>query len=64
MTDQEKVERLLTDLEIPYRIQVDSDDVVSVLIEVDNDRVKGYSCFYTEFRFTYDGKYIDIGIWE
>jgi len=67
MNHYEKVKTLFTELEIPISEAVSKDKktiTLSVDDNRDNNKIEGYSPFFTEFIFDENGKFIKVGIWE
>lgn len=62
MTDKEKLEKVFTELGIPYSLTSEYGDGTVSLIHLDEG--EGYSGFYTEFYFETNGKFKEYGVLE
>jgi len=69
MTDKEKLVKLFDEFGIFYKFD-ETGLVLNIKEGRDQDKpinerkVIGYSYFYTDFSFTKDGEFINVGIWE
>lgn len=65
-TDHQKLTNLFRELGIPFTEKMDGN--IMVHLEVDNSKpdpkVVGYKHFCTDFEFTTDGEFVNVGIWE
>ena len=65
MTDFGDLTRLLDRWEVPYTVNHEGATVtVSVVQDGKSPRVTGYMAFFTDFEFTHDGGFIEMGAWE
>ena len=66
MTDLERVMDLFIHLNIPFKQlpQTQLETNICLIVEVNDETVKGHFGFYTEWIFDRDGKFISKGIWE
>lgn len=60
MNDKEKLKALLKEFGIEYKT-IEQD---LIRCEEGDKKVKGYGCFYTDFVFDNDGKFIEMGAYE
>lgn len=63
MNDLEKFKKLMDSFGVEYEEDNSGDRIILNFIE-GNDKVLGYSGFYTTFAFTKDGNFIEMGAWE
>lgn len=64
-TDREKIIELFTELGIGFKIgKEETVNKDAIICQEGDEKVDGYSRFYTQFNFAEDGKFIDMGIWE
>lgn len=68
MTDQQKLAALLKEWKVPFRVSGDkftNQEKITIESEgVQEGPVTGYIGFITEFMFSPEGKFINMGIWE
>jgi len=69
MTHLESTKALLDALGVAYRTEytksyTGADLCTFLTVEVDDEKVHGYSSFYTDFVFYKDGSFKEMGIWE
>jgi hypothetical protein len=66
MTDYEKLKALLTEFGVEFRFVEEEGDCKEKFIECfsGDNKVTGYSGFYTSFGFDRSGKFIEMGAWE
>jgi len=65
MTDLEKFQNLFKSVGIIVDIRQNKESCSFYLEEdSDNEKINGYSFFYTEFKFDPKGKFIEMGAYE
>jgi hypothetical protein len=67
MTDYEKLKALLTDFGVGFTEGIVEGGHLGITLEADGkveNKVTGYAFYYTEFVFTKDGAFKEVGIWE
>ena len=62
MTDYEKLKLLLTEFGVGFDESENEFKIIS-LIE-GGTKVGGYTGFYVDYKFSKDGKFIGVNIWE
>ncbi len=62
MTDYEKLKALLTEFGVGF-VDEPSFDGRVVCYEGD-EKIEGFRGYYTEFHFSADGRFINMGAWE
>lgn len=60
MTDKDKLKALLTVFGVGFTENGDGD----ITCEHGDDKVGGYVCFYVDFEFDKNGKFVTMGAWE
>jgi len=63
MTDLEKIKALFDEIKIPYTLDESSITYDSLVIEV-GGMVVGYENLHTDFDFTKEGRFVQMGVWE
>jgi hypothetical protein len=63
MTEYEKLKKLLDEFGVGYE-ELEYDNKKTIQTNQGQNKVTGYNGFYTEFIFTEEGKFIEMGAWE
>lgn len=71
-TDKEKLIKLLTEFEIPFKVDYagmssiigTNNIIIKDNFDSSNSKLEGYYEFYVEFVFNQKEKFIKVGIWE
>lgn len=70
-TDKERFEKLMADFGITFSTTnsymqdlADNDPNALCIVEGSSDKVKGYSDFFTTWRFDSEGAFVGLEIWE
>ena len=65
MTDLEKLKNLLTNFGVGFSEFIPSHSTFTYIkCETDAAKVNGYNFFYTEFKFSAKGEFIEMGAFE
>ena len=63
MTDFEKLKALFDEFGI-WQVESEEEKYKAITLNTKETKVVGYKCFFAEFKFDTDGKFIEVGIWE
>lgn len=64
MKDIDKLRKLLTDFGIGFTVVIDKNGLEYIECMEGEEKIKGYSSFFTHFEFDENGKFVQMGAWE
>lgn len=64
MKDIDKLKKLLAEFGVGFTVEKDRDENDIIECYGGDAKIGGYNCFYTDFNFDKDGKFIEMGAYE